>query len=224
MVNRSEMEIVQGIRGVLFDVDGTLYEQRVLRRRMAARLAAAYWSRPDRGTHVIRALQAYRQAHEELRNQTYSSDLQLALAAIKSGYSVSDVRAVVDEWFERKPLELLRRCVYPDLPQFLRVLSERRIPCGVFSDYPAETKLSAMKLRDFFDHVLCAAEVGSLKPNPAGVLLLAERMGLAPADMLYIGDRTIDLEAAAAAGMRGILVGGGMTYSTLVEQLRSIGT
>ena len=81
-----------------------------------------------------------------------------------------------------------------------------------------------MKLRDFFDHVLCAAEVGSLKPNPAGVLLLAERMGLAPADMLYIGDRTIDLEAAAAAGMRGILVGGGMTYSTLVEQLRSIGT
>ena len=104
------------------------------------------------------------------------------------------------------------------------LLSERRIPCGVFSDYPAETKLSAMKLRDFFDHVLCAAEVGSLKPNPAGVLLLAERMGLAPADMLYIGDRTIDLEAAAAAGMRGILVGGGMTYSTLVEQLRSIGT
>ena len=219
-----EMGMLNGIRGVLFDVDGTLYDQRALRRRMAARIAAAYWCRPDKGIHVIRALQAYRRAHEELRNQTYSSDLQLALAAKKTGYSVSDLRGVVEEWFERKPLELLGRCVYPDLPQFLRLLSERRIPCGVFSDYPAESKLSAMGLRDFFGHVLCAAEIGSLKPNPAGLLLLAEQMGQAPADMLYIGDRTIDLEAAAAAGMRGLLIGGRTTYATLVEQLRSIST
>ncbi len=167
---------------------------------MAARIAAAYWSRPDKGIHVIRALQAYRRAHEELRNQTYSSDLQLALAAKKAGYGVSDLRGVVEELFERKPLELLARCVYPDLLQFLRLLSERRIPCGVFSDYPVEAKLSAMGLREFFGHVLCAAEIGSLKPNPAGVLLLAGQMGQGPAEMLYIGDRTIDLVSGRGSG------------------------
>lgn len=222
-MKQTDMGMLNGMRAVIFDVDGTLYQQRALRRRMTARLAATYWSRPDKGIHVIKALQAYRRAHEELRNQTYSSDLQLALAAKKAGYTVSDMRGVVEEWFARKPLDLLARCVYPELLQFLRLLSERRISCGVFSDYPAEAKLSAMGLRDFFAHVLCAAEVGSLKPNPAGLLLLAKRTGLAPADMLYIGDRTIDLEAAAAAGMRGLLIQDKTTYATLVDQLRSTG-
>jgi HAD superfamily hydrolase (TIGR01549 family) len=217
------MEILDGVRAIIFDVDGTLYDKRAVQRRLAFRIAAAYWSRPVKGVRVVQGLQAYRQAHEDLRAQVFSPGLQLALAAKKSGYEVSELRGIVDEWFERAPLRLMSQCVYPKLPQLLRLLSERRIPCGVFSDYPAQAKLTAMGLEGFFSHVLCAAEVGRLKPDPSGILLLANQIGLTPKRTLYVGDRTIDLEAAARAGMRGLLIGGKTTYSMLLHRLLLLG-
>lgn len=218
------MGIWDGIHGAIFDVDGTLYEKGALRRRLAVRMAAAYWRRPAKGVRAMNGLQAYRQALEELRGQAFSPDLQFAHAAAKSGYPESELRAIVEAWFERAPLELLSKCVYPKLPQLLRLMSERRIPCGVFSDYPVEPKLSAMGLTGFFGYVLCAEEIGRLKPDPAGLLSLARQMGLAPECMLYIGDRTVDLEAAARAKMRGLLICGAKTYSMLLDQLTAAGT
>jgi HAD superfamily hydrolase (TIGR01509 family) len=206
------------VQGVIFDVDGTLYDQNALRWRIVPRIVAAHWTRPTKGVRVIRALQAYRQAHEELRNQAFSSDLQLAAAAAKCGYTAAEVRVTVDQWFERKPLALLARCVYSGVPKFLHLLSELRISCGAFSDYPAKAKLSAMGLKRFFSHVLSAAEVGRQKPDPTGILTLAREMGLTPKCTLYVGDRTIDLEAAAKAGMQGILVEGENSYSLLHDR------
>lgn len=206
------------VRGVIFDVDGTLYDQSALRWRIVPRIVAAHWTRPTNGVRVIRALLAYRQAHEELRNQAFSADLQLAAAAEKCGYTVAEVHVTVDQWFERAPLDLLPRCVYSGIPEFLHLLSELRISCGVFSDYPAEAKLSAMGLKRFFSHVLSAAEVGRQKPDPIGILTVAREMGLAPECTLYVGDRTIDLEAASKAGMQGILVQRGASYSILHDR------
>jgi HAD superfamily hydrolase (TIGR01509 family) len=128
---------------------------------------------------------------------------------------VPEVRAAVDRWFDHAPLALLPRCVYSGLPEFLRLLSELGIPRGVFSDYPAEAKLSAMGLSGFFSHALSAADVGRQKPDPTGVLDVARLIGTAPAYTLYVGDRTIDLEAAARAGMQGTLIRNGTSYPTL---------
>jgi putative hydrolase of the HAD superfamily len=211
------LETIGRIQGVIFDVDGTLYNQSALRWRVVFRIVAACWTMPTNGVRVIRTIQAYRQAHEELRNQAFSTDLQLAAAAAKCGYPVAEVRATVEQWFERAPLNLLPQCVYSGIPRFLQLLSELGIICGVFSDYPADAKLSALGLKSFFRHVLCAAEVGRQKPDPIGLLTVAREMGVAPACTLYIGDRTIDLEAAAKAGMQRILVQGGNSYSILYD-------
>jgi len=211
----TKIEAIGRIQGVIFDLDGTLYSQSALRWRMLPRIAAAHWAKPINGVRVIRAIQAYRQAHEELRNQAFSSDLQLEAAAAKCGYSVPEVRAIVDQWFERAPLDLLSPCVYSGIPKFLQLLSELGIRCGVFSDYPADAKLSAMRLKGFFSHTLCAADVGRQKPDPIGLLKVAREMSVEPLCTLSIGDRTIDLEAAAKAGMPGILVKGGKSYRIL---------
>lgn len=209
------MEELGGVQGIIFDVDGTLYDQKALHSRIISRIVATHWYKPRTGVRVARVLRAYRQAHEELRNRAFSADLQLAAAAAKCGYTVAEVRLIVDHWFERTPLDLLPRCVYSEIPDFLSLLSELRISCGVFSDYPATAKLLAMGLQHFFSHVLSAAEVGRQKPDPIGILTVARKMSLAPECTLYVGDRTIDLEAAANAGMQGILVQGGSSYSFL---------
>ncbi|WP_297344237.1 HAD family hydrolase [Amnibacterium sp.] len=52
---------------------------------------------------------------------------------------------------------------------------------------------------------------GCRKPRPGLVLEAARRLGVAPADVVVIGDIGADVAAAAAAGARGILVPTPMT-------------
>ncbi|WP_284454660.1 HAD-IIIA family hydrolase [Actinomadura madurae] len=52
---------------------------------------------------------------------------------------------------------------------------------------------------------------GCRKPRPGLIERAAERLGVAPSDCAVIGDIGGDVEAAAAAGARGILVPTGRT-------------
>ena len=91
-----------------------------------------------------------------------------------------------------------------DLPAFLDYLSARKLHLGVLSDYPVEDKLRAMDVRDRFSLALCSsdAEINALKPNPRGLQHACAQWGLAPEEVLYVGDRAdVDAGAAEAAGM-----------------------
>jgi beta-phosphoglucomutase-like phosphatase (HAD superfamily) len=211
------MTDISKFEAVIFDVDGTLYEQRRLRRAVMMRFAGVYWSHPILGSRAARVIKAYRKAYEELRGQPYSTQKQLDLAASKTGIPGSQVREIVGRWIETEPLELFASCVYPGVIDLLKKLAERRIPCGVFSDYPAQKKVEAMRLSHFFQNVGCADEVGWLKPDPRGLLAVAKCMGVAPDGALYIGDRQVDQDAAIQAGMKSILVRNAKDYSDLLR-------
>jgi hypothetical protein len=58
---------VDGIAAVILDVDGTLYDQAVIRRKMASELISAYILKPAAGFKLCRFLRRYRQAQERLR-------------------------------------------------------------------------------------------------------------------------------------------------------------
>jgi HAD superfamily hydrolase (TIGR01509 family) len=204
-------------KAVIFDVDGTLYDPRSLRRGIMMRFAAAYWKQPLAGLRAASILRAYRNSHEELRGNAYSEAAHLDLAAKKSGASASQIREIVAQWMETAPLGLLPLCVYPEAVDLLQKLEARGIPCGIFSDYPATKKLEAMKLSGFFKAVVCANDVGRLKPDPRGLLAVLKTMNVAAGKTVYIGDRTIDQEAATQAGMESILIRNAADYSELLR-------
>lgn len=54
----------------------------------------------------------------------------------------------------------------------------------------------------FNGRVLCSAELGVGKPDPAIFLWAAQRLGLAPAQVLFVDDKATNVAAAAACGMR----------------------
>lgn len=54
-------------------------------------------------------------------------------------------------------------------------------------------------------HCLMAREDCKPKPNPEGLLVIAEQWQLPPASVVYIGDHIYDIEAALAAGMMACL-------------------
>ena len=115
------------------------------------------------------------------------------------------VEEQVSEWMIRRPGKWLRRFRRRAL---LLVIAEYREAGGkaaLVSDYPAQEKLDAMRIRQLFDVVVASGEAGGpgrIKPWPDGLLAAAERLGVPPDKCLVIGDRQdADGEAARAAGM-----------------------
>jgi len=202
----------QRIRAVLFDVDGTLYRQSVMRTAMATELLATAVRHPLDAVRRWHTLQAYREAQEMLRALPLvgSEDPQLARAAARSRLPLRDVERVVDEWMFRRPLKYLPFCRAAGLVDLLDVLGRCGLEAGVLSDYPAAAKLEALGVADRFQFVLCSTdpEIRALKPNPRGFLVACKRWGLSPREVLVVGDRVdVDGAGASAAGMPCVIVG-----------------
>jgi putative hydrolase of the HAD superfamily len=200
------------IRAVLFDLDGTLYQQRRMRTLMALELATLAFSRPLQAPVSWRVLSEFRKAQEALRGRetTRGGALeQLEMAARRTGMSADRVEAIVAEWMIERPLKYLLRCRAEGLLPLLDFLTRRGIKVGVFSDYPPELKLRALGIGGRFSVVLCStdADIGVFKPHPRGFLAAAARWQVAPSEVLVVGDRPdADAAGAAAAGMPCVII------------------
>ena len=186
---------------VVFDVDGTLYDQRRLRLAMARQLLVHSWR--TRSLGALRTLRTFRHVREELGNSPDVSfvEAQYARTASRHNLTPEEVELLATEWIERRPLPLLTACRYPGVEELFAALRAQGKHIAVFSDYPALDKLAALGLRA--DSVICAtdASIGRLKPDPAGLLEILRMSGAAPERAVVIGDRA-DRDGAAARAAR----------------------
>lgn len=93
---------------------------------------------------------------------------------------------------------------YPGVPALLDGLRARGLRIAIFSNKPHDFTCMTTEalLTDWrFDVVLGVSEATPKKPDPAGALDVAARMGLAPETFLYVGDTNTDMQTARAAGM-----------------------
>ena len=160
------------LKAVIFDVDGTLYNQHMLCARMFFVLASYYM------THLLRLkdlriLISFRRQREKNIFKV-SSDLrrdQYIWTSLDCGVSYDRVYGVVHRWIYRGPLKYISACRYPGVVKFLNNLHKIRIKTVVFSDYPAQDKLRALGISDC--SLFCATDknINSFKPNPKGLLL-----------------------------------------------------
>jgi HAD superfamily hydrolase (TIGR01509 family) len=60
-------------------------------------------------------------------------------------------------------------------------------------------------LHALFDDVVVSAEVGMAKPEPAIFRRAVDRLGLAPAECVFVDDWDQNVEAAREVGMRGVI-------------------
>ena len=195
-----------GIELVVFDVDGTLYNQRSLRMRMA-REVVVHAAR-TRSIKLISVLRTYRHIREQLADDE-AEDFETALIAQTSAIECcppQTVRTMVDEWIEERPLSYLATCRYPGVQELFAAFRRKKKIVGVFSDYPADAKLAALGLSA--DLVISARDdrVRILKPHPRGLEVLLAEAGVEAASALLIGDR-LERNAFAAqrAGVRALI-------------------
>ncbi|MDG4859400.1 HAD family hydrolase [Streptomyces sp. T-3] len=75
-----------------------------------------------------------------------------------------------------------------------------------------ERKLRTLGVRDRFEAVLCAVELGVSKPAPEAFLAACDALALAPGEVAYVGDQPeIDARGARDAGLLGIWLDRGRT-------------
>ncbi len=66
---------------------------------------------------------------------------------------------------------------------------------------PQDLKLKMLELEDIFDEIVISGDVGTHKPDPKPFEVFAKKIGLAPQEMIYVGDHPLnDVEGSRRAG------------------------
>jgi FMN phosphatase YigB (HAD superfamily) len=187
------------LAGVVFDLDGTLYDKRVLERFMIRRLP---WQ--------LARLHRYTKVRSSLAGEDFGSGVAiqaetLRRLAAREGAQVSWQRWI-REVYEPTLLAGMRRAVrpYAGVHRLLAELRGAGLRLGLVSDYRGvEARLDALGIPlGAFDFVLTTELHGVMKPAARAVALTREGMGVPAEATVMVGDRAFaDLRFAEAAGM-----------------------
>ena len=191
---------------VVFDVDGTLYDQRSLRLRMLALMLKHVLAK--RSLDVPRILRIYRILREIAAEETSNvcGSTQYDATAFRLGCESARVEAVVQEWMERRPLPILASCKLRGINDVFDAACRQRKRVGILSDYPAHDKLAVLGLTADFVVTAADRDITYLKPHPAGLRKLLELANVGPENTIMIGDRVErDWAVADKLGIRALI-------------------
>lgn len=93
---------------------------------------------------------------------------------------------------------------YPDIVNILQLLKDKGLLLGVVTGKgrdSANISLRHLDLAPFFDVIITGDDVAEPKPDPEGLLKAAGRLGVQPAEAVYVGDSNSDIVAGKRAGM-----------------------
>lgn len=193
------------IRGIVFDLDGTLVDSY---EPIAESLnhARAQAGRPALAIETVRA--------------SVGRGLETLIAEhVGAEHVETGVRA-----FRERYAEVYDRTrILPGVRPTLRRLAERGLSMTVASNKPArfgEAIVRRLGLAPYICDVEGPDRAGVTKPDPLLIRRCLRSMRLAPEQAVYVGDMVLDVESAARAGLRVILVAGG---SSSLAELRATG-
>ena len=188
------MSAAPSIRGVLFDLDGTLLD-----------------TAPD----MADTLNALR-AEEHLPPLAFSAIRNFvshgSLALVRLGFEAADPGRF--EILRARFLELYRARLtartqpFEGIPALLAALEQSDIPWGIVTNKPGwltEPLLQGLGLYARAAAVVSGDTLAQRKPHPAPLLHAARQLGLEPEACVYVGDAERDVLAARAAGMRALV-------------------
>ena len=179
-------------KAVLFDLDGTLLDtlddladsmNRVLARmKFPVHPTDAYKYFVGDGMDIL----ARRVLPETARD---SRTIQSCIENMKKEYGA--------HWADRsKP--------YDGIPEMLEELKKQGMRLVVLSNKPdnfTRATVSHFFADDMFEIVAGARPEIKKKPDPAGAIIIADKIGLEPGRFLYLGDTATDMKTAVSAGM-----------------------
>jgi HAD superfamily hydrolase (TIGR01509 family) len=193
---------------VLFDLDGVLIESYDVWFHLLND-AARHWRRPAISPEDFHA--------------AWGQGVQADREVFFPDQSVTEIEAFYDERFLHHADHLKTD---PDVPAVFADLAARRIPTALITNTPAPLATQLVERAGGTpDVVVGGTDVVNAKPAPDMVLLACERLGVAPAHALVVGDSEFDVRAARAAGcpFAGVGIPGDLALGTVGDLIAHLG-
>ncbi len=116
------------------------------------------------------------------------------------GKPLDEVKAYYFDNFDefKKDLKL-----FPNTKQILTKLKNKNLKLGLVTNTPKKQTyklLDYLKLREYFDAVVCGDEVRNGKPAPDMILEACKRLDVKPNDAVIVGDTPADVLSCKNAG------------------------
>jgi len=180
---------MRAVRGLIFDLDGTLIDSRQDLTNAINAMRAEYALPPLTLAGVTSFVG--NGAHNLVRRALAGTPVPVdeALPRFKQHYAQRLTECT---------------CCYPGVTPTLARLTAAGYPCAVLTNKPeAATRaiLTALDLAAFFSPIVGGDSTPYLKPEPHAFLLIAQQWRLPPRDVLVVGDNDTDVDGAHNAGM-----------------------
>jgi phosphoglycolate phosphatase len=179
-------------RAIIFDLDGTLLDTLDDIANAANSVLAARGFPP----------------HPNANYRTFIGEgvIKLMLRALPNSHQdEATVQACVGAYVqEYERTWNARSKPYPGVAEMLDALVVRGLKLAVLSNKPdhfTQRCVDELLAQWTFDVVLGASDQFPRKPDPASAIETAQRLGVPPAECLYVGDSGIDMQTARSAHM-----------------------
>jgi len=175
---------------VIFDVDGTLYNQQKLRFYMLKHILFYLLKHPLK-LKEIRIINEFRKQRETRSGEKIENieAAQYLWAAEKCNVNPDLVKKLVNKWIYEIPLRYLKKCRKTGLNRLFKKIKTNGIKIAIYSDYPSRKKLNALNLRADLIVSSTDIEIDVFKPNPKGLKYIADTLKQSISDCMFIGDR-----------------------------------
>lgn len=197
---------MKGIRLIVFDLDGTLVD--------------AYPAITSSFNYAMRRLGYPARSDSVIRSAVGWGDENLLRPFIKP----EDLRTGVSLYRKHHKSALTGESrLFPRADKVLSYLKHKGYLLAVASNRPTSFSLILMrhlKIRDYFDYVLCADKLSHIKPHPEILKKIMRKFSLGPEETLYVGDMTIDARAGRAAKVKTVIVTTGSSSKIEIKKER----
>jgi HAD superfamily hydrolase (TIGR01549 family) len=203
MSNLLDLKNLEQYQVIIFDMDGTLYNHKKLKRFILLEFIKYYLPRPWRISELL-IISVFRKEREKHAGERFDNlyEVQYQWASKLLNCSIESIKEVVNKWMFKKPLLYLEKSKYKWVDDTFSLIRQKNKKIVIYSDYPAEDKMQAMNLHA--DQLFSAIdpEINALKPSGEGLNWICEKNGISAKQCLFIGDRDDrDGECARKVGM-----------------------
>ena len=183
--------MLEGIKGIIFDLDGTMVDSMWM------------WRGIDNEFMAAHDLEMTDELELAIEGMSFKETAEYFVRTYPLKESVEEL---MDIWVQMA-IEKYRHevPVKPGLMHFLQEMKSRGIRMGIATSNARillDAVAEAHGFYDYMDDVLTANEVKRGKPAPDVFLAVAEKIGVAPADCLVFEDIPQGIRAGLAAGMK----------------------
>ncbi len=187
------------IQAVIFDLDGVIVD--------TAHYHFIAWQRLARELGV----NFTEHENEQLKGVSRMQSLEIILSLGKIRLSEKEKEDLADkknQWFVEYIQAMKPDEIFPGVKELLKTIRSKGMKVALASSSKnADTVLTLLNIKDYFDTIVDGTMITHSKPYPEIFLLAANRLGMKPSECVVFEDAEAGVAAAVAAGMKCVGVG-----------------